>query len=462
MRVTVMGLGLNNGGVGVVKYLARKGYDITVTDLKTESILKESLEIIRKIPSIKIDFVLGEHRETDFINTDLIVKNPGVPSNSKFLKIARDNNVKITNDIELFFEAISSLKNKPKIIGITGTRGKTTTTSLIYHILKMSFGENKVFLGGNIRMSVLDMIDKIDQDSFIVLELSSFQLSSLKYSPNIAVFTNFYPDHLNRYTSMEAYLEDKMNIFLNQSNKDTLIINHSQSVLVDVSKKARSEVIFFDINEFQESKNFVEDDFIYFNNKKFLEIDKLQIKGEHNLFNIMASLPVFSKLNISLDIIREGLINFKSVKGRQENLGEFDGVEIINDTTSTMPEALYTAIKTFTDKSLTVISGGNNKNLDYKNLYYLLKDLDYVKNFILIPGDATDMIKEELVKLNKINIFEVKDMESAILKAKQILDKNERLILSPGATSFGQFNNEFERGDNFVYWINKYFNEKKL
>jgi len=457
----VMGLGLNNGGVGVVQYLARKGYEIIVTDLKTESTLEKSLESLKEIPKVKIKFILGEHRDIDFKDTDLVVKNPGVPDSSNFLKIAKENNVRVTNDIELFFEEINKLKNKPKIIGITGTRGKTTTTSLIYHILKMQFGENKVFLGGNIRMSVLNILDKIDQDSFVVLELSSFQLSGLKYSPDIAVFTNFYPDHLNRYNSMEDYLKDKMNIFLNQNNNNTLVINSSQKILTEISKKAKSEVVYFNIQKSQDSKIFIESGYIYFDNNKLLEINNLEIKGEHNLYNIMSALAVLDKLNIPRNIIKKGLESFKSVKGRQEKLGDFDGIEIINDTTSTMPEALYTAIKTFTDKPLTIISGGNNKNLDYRQISIVLKDLNYVKNFILMPGDATDIIKEELKKISGINIFEVENMEMALIKSKQILNKDERLILSPGATSFGQFNNEFERGDSFVYFVNKYFNEEK-
>ena len=461
MKATVMGLGLNNGGVGVVKYLAHKGYDIIITDLKTESILKDSIEIVKNISNIKVEFILGEHREQDFQNTDLVVKNPGVPDSSKFLQIAKNSNVRVTTDIELFFEEINRLHNKPTVVGITGTRGKTTTTSLIYHILKLVFGESRVFLGGNIRMSVLDLVDKVTKDDFVVLELSSFQLSSLKYSPNIAVFTNLYPDHLNRYVTMDEYLRDKMNIFINQSQNDTLVINQTQDILLQASRECKSQVIYFDIKETSNIKHFVRDGFIYYNNQKILEIKDLNIKGEHNLYNIMAAITVLSKLEVNSNFIKDGLITFQSVVGRQEKLGEFEGVEIINDTTSTMPEALYTAIKTFEDRPLTIICGGNNKNLEYTELYSIMKNSEYIKNIILIPGDATNKFKEELKEIDRINIFEVDNMEQAVIKSKEILNRNERLILSPGATSFGQFNNEFERGDSFVYWVNKYFNEKE-
>ncbi len=200
-KVIIFGLGLLGGGVGAARFFARAGAKVTVTDIKKREQLKESIEKLKKF---KINFVLGKHRKEDFLNTDIVIKGPGVPSNSPYLEIARKNNVLIETDIGIFFQLC-----KVPIIGITGSKGKSTTAALTYNVLKTKY--KNTLLGGNIGISVLDLVNKIKKNSLIVLELSSWQLEGLlscKKSPHVAVITNIFPEHLNRYKNFNEYILD--------------------------------------------------------------------------------------------------------------------------------------------------------------------------------------------------------------------------------------------------------------
>jgi len=202
-KVVIMGLGLHGGGVGVAKFFCKQGADVLVTDLKTRKQLKESVD---KLKGLSIEFVLGKHRQEDFINTDLVIKNPGVPRDSFYLKIARKHKIPIKTDIGIFFDLC-----KVPIIGITGTKGKSTVATLVYLFLKTKYPN--VILAGNIGISPLEIFSKINKKSKVVLELSSFELEDLKKSPQVAVITNLFPDHLNRYKNFKSYIKAKESIF---------------------------------------------------------------------------------------------------------------------------------------------------------------------------------------------------------------------------------------------------------
>ncbi len=430
-KITVMGLGLHGGGVGVVKFLAQQGAKILVTDLKTKKELKASLNKLAYLKnSGQVKYILGKHRTGDFKNADLIIKNPGVPKDSKYLKIARKNKIPIETDIGLFFELCPS----KKIIGVTGTKGKSTTATLIADLLKTKY---KVVLAGNIRTSVLEELPKIHKNTIVVLELSSWQLEDLRFhkiSPHIAVVTNIMQDHLNRYQKMQDYIEAKKLIFKFQKSNDYLILNHDDKIVKKFAKKAKAKVIYYSKKQ----------------TRKYLNYTK--IAGKHNLSNLSAAITVAKLCKISIFSIKKVLKKFRGMKGRLELVKEMNGVKYYNDTTATTPEATIAALKSLPKNKIILIAGGADKNLDFKNL--AKKIIDRVKLLILLPGTATEKIEKEIkIQNTKYKIQEAKNMKDAVKKAKKTATKNNFVLLSPGCASFGLFKHEFDRGKQFVRCI---------
>jgi len=429
-KVLVMGLGLHGGGVGVAKFFCEQGAEVLVTDLKTEIQLKDSLEKLKKI---KIKYVLGKHEEADFLWADLIMKNPDVPATSPYLEIAKKNGKEIETDVSLFFKLSGAF-----IIGVTGTKGKSTTASLIYHILKTKF--KKAFLAGNIGVSPLELLSEVKKNDKVVLELSSFELEGLTQSPNIAVITNIMPDHLNRYGTMAEYIESKKPIFKYQKKSDTLILNDDDYIVRQFAHEANAKVIFF---------------------SKTIKSGNFKLLGEHNLSNLSAAIEVAKTLRISTETIEKSLKTFKGVASRQEFIKEVGGVKYFNDTTATMPDAAIIAINTFLenfpDSRLILICGGMNKGLKYAELAKIIRER--VDEVIMLPGTASDKIKEGLGGYTRMH--DVSSMQEAVKTAKKLAKKGDVVILSPAGSSFNLFKNEFDRGNQFVKCV-KELHEKKF
>jgi len=402
-RVVVMGLGLIGGGVGVVKFFAKRGAKLLVTDLRTKKELKPSLEKLKGLP---IKFVLGKHRKEDFINADLIVKNPGVAPDSPYLKTAKKYKVPITTDIKLFFDLC-----KGQIIGVTGTKGKSTTATLIYKFLKTKYPDT--VLAGNIGKTPLEALSRIKKRTKVVLELSSFELEDLKKSPHIAVITNLFPDHLNRYKNFKEYIKAKKSIFKYQTKNDILILNKDNFYTRKLAKEVESRVYFFS----EESKN-------------------------------EAAILTAKLFRIPQKNIEKVLSNFKGLPNRQEFVLEKEKVKYFNDTAATTPQSVILAIrdfkKRFPESCLILIAGGQDKGLDYKQLANEIRKS--VKHLILLPGTASDKLAKEL---GSFKIIRAKSMKGAVKKAQNLAQKEDIVLLSPGAASFNLFKNEFDRGEQF-------------
>ncbi|MFC1756516.1 UDP-N-acetylmuramoyl-L-alanine--D-glutamate ligase, partial [Patescibacteria group bacterium] len=342
-RITVFGLGLHGGGIGTVRFLASHGAKVIVTDIKTKDQLAPSLEKLKGVKNV--EYILGQHRIEDFTKVDMVIKTPPAPWSNKHIKLALENKVPVEIDSGLFFKLC-----KNPIIGITGTKGKTTTATIIYEILK-SAGKDPVKVGIG-QVSVLDKLDVLKKNSVVVFELSSWRLSALgreKVSPYIAVFKNILPDHLNYYQSMEDYIQDKKNIFLYQKPGDWLITNGDDENLKGFSDEAKSQVVKFSNNPIYGGKSiFVEDDAIYLNNgvdaKKVVDIKDMKMKGKHNISNIMAAIGAAFSYGISLPEIKKAIMDFKGVNHRLEFSGEHNGVKYYNDTTATIPQAAISTI----------------------------------------------------------------------------------------------------------------------
>ncbi len=450
-KVVVMGLGLNGGGVGSAKFFAKLGANVLITDLKTKQDLSKSIKKLDKFGNI--DYVLGEHRESDFKNADLIIKNPGVRNTSKFLKIAVDNNIKINTDIGIFFELCEN-----KIIGVTGSKGKSTTTKLIVELLQTQYN---VVTGGNNRISVLSILEKLKQDELVVLELSSWQLEILdtvKKSPQISVITNIEEDHLDTYeNSVQKYADAKFEIVKHQTKEDVSIMNKSSSNLkkcIIDSHKINSKTIFF-------GKEKTNDVFVDHDKNKFIfkkeeidDISNFKLLGEHNLMNALPAISVAKILEIKPLNIKKVLKSFKAPEGRIEIIREYKGIKMINDTTATSPIGATQALNSIKEP-IVLIAGGKDKDLDYSDFVKLA--LQKVKYFVLFNGTATDKILE-LFKNNKISNNKycfVETMKDAVRIAYNKCSKGDALLLSPAAASFPTFKNEFDRGDQFIKNIKK-------
>lgn len=465
-KITIMGLGLHGGGVGVAKFFCRQGAKVLVTDLKTKEQLKESLLKLKNLP---IKYVLGRHKEKNFINTDLVVKNPAVPRDSYYLKIARKHNVLIETDITIFFKLC-----KAPIIGITGTKGKSTVATLVYCLLKTKY--LGTLLAGNIGYSALEILSKITPTSIVVLELSSFELEDLNKSSKIAVITSIYPDHLDRYKNLADYIQAKKIIFKYQNKKDILILNYDNFQTRGFLSFSPSRVYFYSrvfipkrrqINQFG---CFVKDENVFFDNEKkpiLHNIKNLKLYGDHNISNILAAVSVAKILKIPLKNIKKIVSKFKGVASRQEFIKKIKGVKYFNDTTATMPEAAITALRTFSQKfpkaRIILIAGGQDKNLNYEDLAQeIQKKASYL---ILLPGTASDKIRTCLASLGRtesIKILFVNSMLEAVKKSSEIAKKGNIVLLSPGATSFNLFKNEFDRGEQFIKFVKKLNDKQKL
>jgi len=434
-RVTMLGLGLLGRGVNVAKFLARYAAILTITDLKTKDQLSTSLKALKKYKDIK--YVLGEHRLSDFRKRDFIMKAAGVSLTSPYIKEARKYHTPIEMDASLF------MKLAPKgviFVGITGTRGKSTVTHLVHHILKVA--KKRAFLGGNIRgQATLPLLTKVRPGDIIVLELDSWQLQGFgesRVSPHIAVFTTFFRDHMNYYKGdMEAYFKDKSHIFIHQKNHDVCI----------VGKQAYKEI------KKRHTKN--KGRMIVVGDKNLPSHWRPHILGTHNRYNAALAKAVCNALGVSDLDIRKGIENFHGVPGRLEFIRKVGDVAYYNDTTATTPDANKAALLSLKKKKrhIILIAGGNDKELVYGDMAKLIHKI--VKSLILIKGTATEKIVTALPKKRKYPVYMVGSMKEAVESANTCAHKGDVVLLSPGAASFGVFKNEFDRGDQFVRAVKK-------
>ncbi len=435
-KVTVMGLGLLGKRLGDIAFLAECGTKVLVTDLKPSTALRPSLQKLRKYKNI--EYVLGEHRLKDFENCDFILKGQGVALDSPYIAHARQQGIPIEMDESLFIK----LAPRVKIIGVTGTRGKSTTTVLIYEILKQAFDNPskklgiknpKVFLGGNIRnTAALPLLKKVKDGDFVVFELSSWQLQGLgeaKISPHISVFTNFMPDHLNYYKNdLKQYFSDKAFIYKFQKRRDILVLGPNMK---NFARKANGKIINASVKNIP--KNW-----------------KIKLKGEHNLENIACALTVARVLGVSELITRKVVESFKAIPGRLELVKNIKGVDIYNDTNSCAPEATSAALRALgaENKNIILIMGGSDKNLDFNDLF---KDISkYIRVLVLIRSAGINRIMPGLKKIKSLVIYQEKNFKKIVLKARSLAKTGDIILFSPAFASFGMFNNEYDRGDKFM------------
>ena len=424
-KITIMGLGLLGRGVGDARYLAECGAELVVTDLKTREQLAESVAQLESFSNIA--FALGGHRLEDFRDRDMILKAAGVPLDSPYIVEAKKNGIPVRMSADLFAE-LSGVS----VIGVTGTRGKSTVAHMLYAVLKEA--GKKVLLGGNVRgVSNLSLLAEATSEHVAVLELDSWQCQGwgeAKMSPHIAVFTTLYQDHLNYYKDVpEAYLADKANIFLYQKPEDTLILGKqcAPTVIDKYGEKIESKIIIAD-------------------ELKLPDTWTLHVPGLHNRYDAALALAAARAFEVPDDVSRHALGAFAGVPGRLELIAEKNGVKIYNDTTATTPEATLAALSALSNdgltKSIILIMGGADKGLD---MNALLAKLGEVKRVILLAGTGTSRVLEFIPSAS---VFDT--LDKAVREAFASAQPGDTILLSPAFASFGMFKNEYDRGDQFV------------
>lgn len=424
-RITVMGLGLLGRGLGDTIFLVESGAQVTVTDLKTADELAPSLARLKGLP---VRLRLGGHDPADFFNADMILRNADVPRSSPFLKLALENGIPVEMDESLFCKRFQG-----QVVGITGTRGKTTTTTLVYRILRAY--RPGVFLAGNIMGSAtLPLLNEATEDDVVILELSSWQLQGFhdaKISPNASVFTNIYPDHLNRYHGMTDYIEDKKAVFLYQKEPDFCVFNGDQPETAALAAEAPGPADFFGLGD-------VPSDW------------RIKLPGKHNIENVAGALHLTRRLGVPDELIRSVVENFVGVEHRMQRLGEKRGVTFINDSTSTTPVAGWAALNALDGKRVLLVAGGSDKKLDLTP--FAEAAASQTHKIALLRGGATERLQEGIVAARGqdkiLGIFN--DLESAVTALLSEAEPSDVVLLSPGCASFGMFRNEFHRGETFI------------
>ncbi len=461
-RVLVMGLGVHGGGLGVARFLVEQGADVTVTDLRTAEQLQPTLDQLGELP---VRYVLGEHHEADFRQADMVVRNPGVPRESRYLQIARAAGAAIEMEMTLFFRLCPG-----PIIGITGTKGKTTTTLLTGAMLRQQHPDTVV--AGNLRISALEQLPKVGRDTPVVLELSSWQLEGLgeaKLSPQYACFLNLSPDHLDRYGSMADYAEAKAQIFLHQGQADTVIFNADDPLVRGMSARARGKVGWFRgpaasleakpapvVERGTQSMATWQADTLVWQDGAVVETichrSDIKLVGEHNRANVAAAAALAKAFGAETERIRNAITNFTGVSDRMEDVRTVDGVRYINDTTATAPAAAIAALRSL-DVPAIVIAGGADKQLAFDDLAQTL--VERAKAIVLLQGTATPRLQAALADVLRCSdrqpwISEPQPaLKPAVEAAREHAAPGDVVLLSPGCASFGMFRNEFDRGEQF-------------
>jgi len=466
-RITIVGLA--RSGVGAANLLKNLGADVTVTDKKLHDEVRRFLDKLDD----GVRVALGGHPDELFTDVDLIVVSPGVPTDIKPLEEARKKGIKIIGELELAFQILSLMSVQPaEFLAVTGTNGKSTTTALLYEILKNS-GLN-VIVGGNIGNALTDEISnfkfQISNFNCIVAEVSSFQLETIDaFRPNGAAILNITPDHLDRYNSMSDYINAKCRIFMNQNKGDFLVLNADDPATEEIMQRVKSQhstikripEIFYFSRKREVEGVYLQDNVIKFNlpeskmqNLKFkiqnmpstfnLEPSTFLIKGVHNIENAMAASLMALLSGCRPDSIANTLKNFSGLEHRLEFVREIDGVKFINDSKGTNVGAVLKSLESF-DEPIVLIAGGRDKDSDFTIFRQLIKEK--VKALVLI-GEAKEKIRKAVGDSIK-EVFMEDDFKAAVLKAKQAASSGDVVLLSPACASFDMFRDFEDRGRQF-------------
>ncbi len=436
-------VGAAKSGVGAAKLAKTLGGIPFVSDFSPEEKIKDSLNQLEKE---NINFEFGGHSDRVF-ESALMIVSPGVPNDSQILKNARNKGIKIISEVEFAYHYC-----KGKIIAITGTNGKTTTTSLCGHVFNTC--GYKTHVAGNIGLAFSEIVLDVKESEFVSLEVSSFQLDLIEnFKPIAAVILNITPDHLNRYdNSIDKYAESKQKIYKNQDKNDYLIVNRDSKPVIKYLAEHNSKSIYFSLNEEQnDGCSYSDNDVIFrLNGKENFRCSRneIKIRGEHNLSNAMSVICAAKVFNLDNESIIKGLQTFESVEHRLELVRQIDGVKFINDSKATNVDSVWYALKSF-DEPILLILGGQDKGNDYEQIKELV--LQKVKKIYAIGSSAENVFN---FFHHDVKVEIEKSLEEAVKNSSREAIKGDVVLLSPACASFDMFNNYEHRGKVFKETVN--------
>ncbi len=447
LKVTIMGLGINGGGLASARFFARSGAEVTITDTKTETDLAPSIEALADFPGIR--YVLGRHDMADFKNADTVIKNPGVKlEGNEYLAAAHS----IESDISVFLRFTQS-----PILAVTGSKGKSSTVSALHFGLK-ALGYPS-FLGGNITVSPLNFLDETTIETPVVLELSSWQLADLRgrglLKPRVAILTPIMSDHQNWYGGMEPYVADKKLLYTNQDNLCHLVCNRDDEWGPIFASETRAQVHWYSAKPLPHD---VPGAWLEADGRGFLRLTgtteteaieilpaSLAVPGNHMRANLLNAAQAMILFGADPAKTAAALARFPGIEHRLEFFHEENGVRFYNDSAATIPEAAAAALGSF-DTPVILLSGGTDKNLDFTPLALTAHR---AKKIMLLAGTGTDKLIPLLRARNISFEGPFNNLESIITAARRAALTGDTVVFSPGATSFGMFKNEFDRGNKF-------------
>ena len=429
-------LGFARSGYEAAKLLAKRGNTVILNDMKTE----QDDEKVKELEDLGVEIILGSHPD-DILDEsfDYLIKNPGVPIDHKYVLKARELGIEVINEVEMAYRLMP--REDVILVGITGTNGKTTTTTLIYEIIKTA--GKRVHLTGNIGYPLCGFLDKLEKDDIIVMEVSCQQLENLdKFNPDIAVMTNLSEAHIDFLKSYENYKRVKGKIFKNQTKDDVAILNIENEDVINLTKDIKSTVKYFSSKDVINGC-YIKDNAIYYYDEKIVDLSDVKLVGNHNYENIMASIMVVKELNIDNESINKVLTSFTGVEHRLEFVKEVNKRSFYNDSKATNIKSTQIALASFNRPTILIL-GGMERHQDFFELK------DYMRNVKLIVcyGENKNRIKEFGDTL-MIETVVVDNLREAVSKAYELSSENDVILLSPASASWDQYKCFEDRGTEF-------------
>lgn len=442
-RTAVVGIGVSN--IPLINFLLKLGAKVTAFDKKS---IEELGSIGKEFIDKGVELSLGDNYLENLKGFEVVFKTPSMRIDSGALQAAKGEGAYITSEMEEFMRYCPA-----KMYGITGSDGKTTTTSIIYNLLKEE-GFN-TWVGGNIGTPLFSKIEEISERDRVVLELSSFQLMTINVSPEVAVVTNMSPNHLDMHRDMEEYIDSKKNIFKYQNRNDILILNKDNDITYSFVPEGKGEVRLFSSREEIAKGGFFKDGKLYIDGEEICHKEEILIKGMHNIENYLTAFLAV-KDEVSKETMKKVATSFKGVSHRNELIREVDGVKYYNDSIGTSPTRSLATISAF-DKPVILIAGGYDKHIPFEPLAE--KGWDKIKSLVLL-GVTKDKIKEVFLKVLEereisIPIYTVNTLEDAVMKCKEISASGDYVVLSPACASFDMFPNFEVRGNKFKELVSR-------
>ena len=446
----VLILGAARQGLALARWLSIHGARVTLSDMRSAEDLRVARQSLAEYP---IEWALGGHPLELLDSTDVLCPSGGVPLTLPIIAEAVKRGIPLSNDSQIFMEVVPC-----RTIGITGSAGKTTTTTLVGNMAKNSYGD-KAYIGGNIGDPLINYVDDMRFDDIAILELSSFQLEQMTISPKIAAILNITPNHLDRHGTMEAYTAAKARILEFQSDKDMAVLGRDDKGAWSLRDQVKGKLFTFSLHELDEGLNgaYYQDGLLNLRDgNAYLPLllrEKIFVRGDQNVANVLAAFTIGHAAGFPLDRMLEAVEEFRGVPHRLELVREWNGVRWYNDSTATAPERSMAAIRAF-DEPIVLMLGGRDKDLPWEDLMQLVNErVDHVVLF----GEAADKIQKTIERLglrqSRFTVTRADGLHDAILKAAEVAESGDVVLLSPGGTSFDEFKDFAERGERFREWV---------